>query len=201
MTKDLGSRQISPIDVMNRIEKIFVDTGDMKTPNNHFLVKTRSGLPPLTGLVNRQFKMIVKLNPINEGTVALYYDTWDFFRRPNRELNKAKVMEGYFTAGAVTRRMSSAQRLLMEPQHQRPNESVSQDSRDERLEQVISKSSESDSVIHDVSNAEKIIPPIIVSAMPVELIGKIDLRKCTPPHELCPYLKTNRIKMRSKLVP
>ena len=147
-TKSLEGRQISLIDVMNRIEKNFVDKGDMKTLNNHFLAKTGSGLSPLTGLVNRQFKMIVKLNPINEGTVALYYDTWDFFRRPNRELNKAKVMEGYFTAGAVTRRMSSAPRLLMEPQHQRPNESVSQDSREEQLEQVISKSFESDSVIH-----------------------------------------------------
>ena len=89
---------------MNRIEKIFVDTGDMKMQNNHFLVKTGIGLPPVTGLVNRQFKLIIKLNPVNQENVALYYDAWEFFRRPNRELNRARVMEGYFTAAAVTSR-------------------------------------------------------------------------------------------------
>ena len=44
--KSLEGRQISQIDIMNCIEKSFVDKGDMKTPNNHFLVKTGSGLPP-----------------------------------------------------------------------------------------------------------------------------------------------------------
>ena len=102
----------------------------------------------------------------------------------------------------MTRRKSSAPQLLMEPQQQRPNELVSQDSREEQLEQVISKSFESGNVIHDVINAEKIIPPIIVSAIPVELIGKIDLRRCTsPPHELSPYLNSNGIRMNLKLVP
>ena len=57
-TKDLCGRHNSPIDVMNRIKKIFVDTGNMKTPNNHFLVKTGMGAAPVTGLVNRQFKLI-----------------------------------------------------------------------------------------------------------------------------------------------
>ena len=109
-TKDLCGRQISPIDVMNHIEKIFVDTGDMKTQNNHFLVKTGTGLPlpAVTRLVNRQFKLIVKLNPVNQGSMALYYDAWEFFCRPklapNRELNKANVIQRYFTAAAVTRR-------------------------------------------------------------------------------------------------
>ena len=51
----------------------------MKTPNNYFLVKTGIGLPPVTGLVNRQFKLILKLNPVNKGNVALYYDAWEFF--------------------------------------------------------------------------------------------------------------------------
>ena len=102
-TKSLEGWQISPIDVMNRIEKIFVDTGNLKTPNSHFLVKAGIGLPPVTGLVNRQFKLILKLNPVNQGNLTLYYDVWEFFRRPNRELNKARVMEGYFTAAAVTR--------------------------------------------------------------------------------------------------
>ena len=102
----------------------------------------------------------------------------------------------------MTRRKSSAPQLLMEPQQQRPNELVLQDSREEQLEQVISKSSESDNVMHDVINAEKIIPLIIESAIPVELIGKIDLRRCTsPPHELSPYLNSNGIRMNSKLVP
>ena len=73
--------------------------------------------------------------------MALYYDAWDFFRNPNRELNKATVMKGHFTAAAVTRRMSRAHQLLNTPQQQRLNELISQDSRDEQLEQVISKSS------------------------------------------------------------
>ena len=89
------------------------------------------GLPPITGLVNRQFKLIMTLNPVNQGTMALYYDAWDFFRNPNRELNKATVMEGYFTVAAVTRQMSRTPRLLNAPQPQRPNESISQDSREE----------------------------------------------------------------------
>ena len=78
-TKDLCGRQISAIDVMNHIEKIFVDTGDMKTQNNHFLVKTGTGLPLVKRLVNRQFKLIVKLNPVHQGSMALYYDAWEFF--------------------------------------------------------------------------------------------------------------------------
>ena len=70
---------------MRPIEKIFVDTGNMRTPNNQFLVKTGSGLAPLTGLVNRQFKLIFKLNPSNHEAVTLYYDAWDFFFRcPDR---------------------------------------------------------------------------------------------------------------------
>ena len=57
-TKSLEGRLISPIDVMNSIEKIFVDKGEMKTPNNQYLVKTGHGLPPITGLVNCQFKLM-----------------------------------------------------------------------------------------------------------------------------------------------
>ena len=126
--------------------------------------------------------------------MALYYDAWEFFRRPNRELNKARVMEGYYTAAAVTRQTSSTQQLLMEQQHQRPTELISQDSREERLEQVSSKSSESDSISHSVSNAEKINPQIIVSVIPVELVRKIDLRRCeSPPHALAPYLNSREL--------
>ena len=58
-TKSLEGLQISPIDVMNRIEKVFDDKGDMTTQNSHYLVKTGYGLPPKTELVNRQFKLIM----------------------------------------------------------------------------------------------------------------------------------------------
>ena len=121
-TKSLEGRPISPIDVMNRIEKIVVDKGDLKTPNNPCLVKTGSVLPPITSLVNRQFKLIATLNPVFQGTIALYYDAWDFFRNPDRELKKAKAMEEYFTVAAVTRQMFRAPQLLNAQQPQRPNE-------------------------------------------------------------------------------
>ena len=186
-TKSLEGRPISPIDEMTRIEKIVVDKGDLKTPNNHYLVKTGRGLPPITGLVNRQFKLVMTLNPVTQGPIALYSDAWDFFRNPDRELNKATVMEGHFTGAAVTRQMSRAPQLLNAPQYQRPNESISQDSREEHP-QVISKSSEADTVTHKVSNTEKITSPIIVSAIPAELVGKMIIGRCnSPPDELCPY--------------
>ena len=122
-----------------------------------------------------------------EETPLYYHETWEFFLRSNRELSKARIMEGYFTVPAVTR--PSTPQLLMEPQHQRPPESISQDSREELLEQVISKHSEPDSVSHDVSNIENVNPQIIVSAIPVEMVGKIDLDRCKPPsHVLVPYL-------------
>ena len=76
----------------------------------------------ITALVNRQFGLIHKLNPVMlEGEeVPLYYETWKFFRRPNRELNKARIMEGYLTVPVVIRSITS--QLLMEQQHQRPPE-------------------------------------------------------------------------------
>ena len=40
-TKSLEAQPVSPIDVMNHIEKIFVDKGDLKTPSNHFLVNRK----------------------------------------------------------------------------------------------------------------------------------------------------------------
>ena len=45
-TKSREGRPISPIDVMTRIKKIVVDKGDLKTPNNHYLVKTGRGSSP-----------------------------------------------------------------------------------------------------------------------------------------------------------
>ena len=98
--KSLEARPILPIDVMNRIEKIVIQ-GDLKTPNSHFLVRTGNVLPPITALVNRQFKIVATLNPVSMGPVVLYYDAWDFFRNPNRELSKARSMVGYFAAVAA----------------------------------------------------------------------------------------------------
>ena len=186
---------------MTRIEKVVVNKGDLKTLNNPFLVKTGYVLPQITALVNRQFKLVATLNPVSMGTIALYYETWDFFRNPSRELNKARVMVGYFTAAAVTRQMSSAPQPLYEPQEPRPIESISQDSREEPP-QVISKSSEADNVIHDDSNADNINSSIRVSLIPAELVGKMVIGRCdSPPHELCPYLNRNGVHMRSKVVP
>ena len=73
-----------------------------------------------TSMVNRQFGLIHKLNPVrsNVQEVTLYYETWEFFRRPNRELNKAQIMVGHFTAAEVTRHMPGALQLLKEPQQQ-----------------------------------------------------------------------------------
>ena len=45
---------------------------------------------------------------------------------------------------------------------------------------------------------------IYISAIPAELVGRMiisSLRCKSPPHELCPYLNTNGIRMRSKIVP
>ena len=82
----------------------------------------------------------------------------------------------------------------MELQQQQPTESISQDSRDELKEEVVSKSSKSDSVVHDVSSVKNINPMIIVSAIPVELIGKMDLRRCkSPPDELAPCLNSRTL--------
>ena len=97
--------------------------------------------------------------------------------------------------------MSSAPQLLNAQQHQRPNESISHDSREEPL-QGISKSSEADNAPHDDSHADKFDSPILGSAIPAEMVGKVIISKCkSPPHELCPYLNTNEILMRSKIVP
>ena len=113
---------------MNRIEKIFVDKGDLKTPNNHFLVKTGNLAPPFTALANRQFKIVAALNPVKMGSIALWFKTWDFFRNPNRELNKARAMVGLFTAAVV---MPSSPQPLYAPREPRPIELISQGPREE----------------------------------------------------------------------
>ena len=82
-TKDLCGRQISPIDVMNRIEKIFVDTGDMKTQNNRFLVKTwfafAGGFEASQSPIQTDSKAECCKSSTCGGTVALYYYAWEYF--------------------------------------------------------------------------------------------------------------------------
>ena len=182
-TKSLEAQPVSPIDVMICIEKIFVDRGDMKTPNNPFLVKTGNLLPPTTALANRQFKIIATLNPVKMGSIALWFDTWDFFRNPNRDLNKARSMVGLFTEAVV---MPSSPQPLYAPREPRPIELISQGPREEPR-QVISKPSEADNVQNDDSKADNINSSIRVSLIPAELVGKMVIGKCpSPPHELNP---------------
>ena len=104
-------------------------------------------------------------------------------------------MVGHFTAAAVTKHMFGASQLFNEPQPERPLESISQDSREDPLKQAISKPSYSDSVSHDVSDIKNVNPQMIVSAIPVEQRGKVNLDTCkSPPPALAPYLK-NMIKL------
>ena len=99
-------------------------------------------------MINRQFGLIHKLNPVRSKVqeVPLGYEAWEFFQHPNHELNNAQIMVGHFTAAAVANHMFDASQRLNEPQPERPLESISQDSREELLKQVISKPSDSDSV-------------------------------------------------------
>ena len=117
------------IKIMTRVEKTFVKMGNLQALKNSCLVKNNIYGPMTTSLVNRQFGLIHKLNPVrsNVQEIPLYYETWEFFRRPNREPNKAQIMVGNFTAAAVTRQMPGASQLLKEPQNVRPPESISQD--------------------------------------------------------------------------
>ena len=112
--KSLEARPILPIDVMNRIEK-FVVKGDLKMPSSHFLVRTGNVLPPITALVNRQFKLVTTLNPVSMGPIAMYFETYEFFWNPNRELNKARTMVGYFAAVAAIGQMPSSPQPLYAP--------------------------------------------------------------------------------------
>ena len=68
------------------------------------------------------------------------YNAWEFYRRPNRELSKARIVVGCFAGSAVSSPKTS--QLLKEPHHERPIEEVLADSREEL--HVASKSSESD---------------------------------------------------------
>ena len=116
-TKSIEAQPASPIAVMNRIEKIFLVRGDLKSPNKHFLVRTGNPMPPATGLRNRQFKLVSSLNPIKMGDIALWFEAWDFYRNPNRDLNKARPIAGLFTAAVV---MPASPQPLYAPREPRP---------------------------------------------------------------------------------
>ena len=183
--KSFEAQPVSLIDVMNRIEKIFVGRGDLKTPNNAFLVRTGNSSPPITALVNRQFKLIGTLNPRMMGPIALWYEACDFYRNPNRELNNGKSISGSVTEAVV---MPSSPQPLYAPREPRPAELISQGPREEPS-QVISKPSEAGNVLHDDSPANNINSSIRVSLIPANLVGKMIIGKCdSPPKELAPYL-------------
>ena len=126
---------------MTHIEKVFVAMGKLGAPTNHHLVGMIIGGPLATHteLVNlsRQFGLVRTLNPVifNEEVVSMSYEPWEFFRRPNCELSKTHIVEGYFTVSAVS--SPSTSQLLKEPQQQRSPELTLVDSREERLEPVI----------------------------------------------------------------
>ena len=78
--------------------------GKLQAPKNRYLVKDTVDGRSATLMINRQFGLIHKLNPVRSTVqeVPLYYETWEFFRCPNRELDKAKITAGHFTAAALT---------------------------------------------------------------------------------------------------
>ena len=142
------------MEVMTRIETVFLDIGNLKlkAPSNHHLVRVGLNGPMHTELINRQFGIIRSLNPAphNEAALPMSYNACEFYRRPNRELSKARIVVGCFAGSAVSSPKTS--QLLKEPQLERPMEEVLADSREEL--HVASKSSESDSASSDVSDSE-----------------------------------------------
>ena len=149
--------------VMNRIGNVFADMGRLKVSKQHKLVKAIVDGGATTKVMNVSLEIALKRNPVrsNIRDVLLSYEAWEFFWGPNRDFNKAKHMNGHFTAAAVTSHMAGASKLLKEPQPGRLTESISQESREEPLMHVTAKPSDSDSVSHDVSNVENVTPQII----------------------------------------
>ena len=102
------------MEVMTRIEKVFLDIGNLKlkAPSNHRRVRVGLNGPMHTEHINSQFGMIRTLNPVhfNEEAVALSYEPWEFYRGPNRELSRARILVGCFSGFAVSS-PSTSQRL------------------------------------------------------------------------------------------
>ena len=82
-----------------------------------------------TELINRQFGLVRSLNPVpyTEEALPMSYNAWDFYRRPNRELSKARIVVGCFAGSAVSSPKTS--QLLKEQHNERPIEEASVDSR------------------------------------------------------------------------
>ena len=103
-----------------------------------------------TELINRQYGLVQSLNPVfyNGHALPVSYNAWDIYRRPNRELSKARIVVGCFVESAV----SSTSQLFREPHQERPIEEASADSREEH--KVISKIPESGNASSDDSDEE-----------------------------------------------
>ena len=114
------------MEVMTRIEKVFLGIGNLKlkAPSNHHLVRVGLSGPTHTELINRQFRLIRTLNPVhfNGEAVALSYEPWEFYRGPNRELSRARIVVGCFSGSVVT--SPSTLQRLGEPQQERPSEPI-----------------------------------------------------------------------------
>ena len=76
--RSLCGRPIAPIEVVTRIEKVFVENGKLREPTNHHLVRVGLSRPMHTKLVNRQFGLIRTLNPViyNEEAVSMSSEPW-----------------------------------------------------------------------------------------------------------------------------
>ena len=112
--RSLFGRYITAMEVMTRIEKVFLDIGNLKlkAPSNHHLVRVGLNGPMHTELINRQFGLIRTLNPVHYGDSekAVSYKPWEFYRGPNRELSRARIVVGCFSGSAVSS-SSTLQRL------------------------------------------------------------------------------------------
>ena len=90
-----------------------------------------------TELINSQFGVIRTLNPVHfdEEAVALSYEPWEFYRGPNRELSRARIVVGCFSGSTVS--SPSTSQRLGEPQQERPSEPISEELREERTGFVV----------------------------------------------------------------
>ena len=144
------------MEVMTRIEKVFLDIGNLKlkAPSNHHLVRVGLNGPMHTELINPQLGLIRTLNPVhyNGEAVAVSYEPWEFYRGPNRELSRARIVVGCFSGSAVS--SPSTLQLLGEPQQERPSEPISEEPREERIGFVVPEIPDADSASSEVSDSE-----------------------------------------------
>ena len=84
--------------------------------------------------------------------MAVSYEPWEFYRGPNRELSRARIVVGSFS-GSVVSSPSTSQRLG-EPQQERPSEPISEEPREERIGFVVPEIPDADSASSEVSDSE-----------------------------------------------